>query len=95
MESWFLRGRSALALAGRRPDHRLLATARADARRIASERAPWASPLALLVSAGVAYLEGDVIQARLRLLRAVDGFDLAGMTLRCRRTSTAGSARGR
>ena len=45
------------------------------------KRAPWASPLALLVSAGVAYLEGDVIQARRRLLRAVDGFDLAGMTL--------------
>jgi hypothetical protein len=81
VEAWFLRGRSALALATCRPDHRLLKTARADARRIASEGAPWTSPLALLVSAGVAYLEGDFIRARRRLLTAVDGFDLAGMTL--------------
>jgi hypothetical protein len=81
IEAWFLRGRSALALAARRPDHHLLATARADARRIASEATPWSNPLALLVGAGVAYVEGDLIQARHRLLGAVDGFDRAGMTL--------------
>ena len=81
VEAWFLRGRSALALAAQRPDHRLLETARADARRIASEAAPWASPLAQLVNAGAAYLEDDLVQARRRLLRAVDGFDRADMTL--------------
>jgi hypothetical protein len=81
IEAWFLRGRSALALAARRMDRRLLATARADARRIASEGAPWSNPLALLLSGAGAYLEGDLIQARQRLLNAVDGFDRAGMIL--------------
>src|SRR6478672_8270755 len=81
VEAWFLRARSALALATERPDHRLLETARADARRIASEAAPWASPLALLLSAGAAYLEDDLIQTRRRLLRAVEGVDRADMTL--------------
>jgi hypothetical protein len=81
IESWFLRGRSALALAARQKDSRFLATARADARHLASEGAPWSNPLALLVSAGVAHLEGDLIRAQQHLLRAVPGFERADMTL--------------
>ena len=96
VEAWFLRGRSALALAARRPDHRLLTTARADARRIASEGAPWTNPLALLVSAGVAYLEGDLIRARQRLLTSRRRLrSRRHDPVRCRRTSTTGGAAGR
>jgi hypothetical protein len=68
-------------MAAQRMDHRLLATARDDARSIAAEGVPWSNPLALLVSAGVAHLEGDPPRARQLLLLAADGFDVAGMTL--------------
>jgi hypothetical protein len=82
IESWFFRGRSALAVAARRKDNRrFLAQARNAARRIAAEAMPWSNPLALLLSAGVAVLEGDPARARRRLSDAVDGFDRADMGL--------------
>jgi hypothetical protein len=82
IEAWFLRGRSALAMAVRSTDHhRFLAQARHDAQRIAAENMPWSNPLALLMNAGVAALEGEPTLARQRLCLAVDGFDRADMRL--------------
>ena len=82
IEAWFLRGRTALALAaGEKDNRRHLAIARHDVRRIAAEDVPWSNPLGLLVSAGVAYVEGDSWTAERRLSLAVDGFDRADMAL--------------
>jgi hypothetical protein len=55
--------------------------ARASARRIASERMPWSDPIALLVSAAVAYLEGRAPLAVRCLDDAVARFDGADMKL--------------
>ena len=60
IESLYLRARSALAMAaGNRSSRRFLPIARAAARRIARERMPWSDPIALLLRAGIAYLEGS------------------------------------
>jgi hypothetical protein len=79
VESNYLRGRSALALAARRSDRRLLAVSRNCARRIAGERMHWSTPLGLLLSAGIASAEGDVAQAQRHLTAAVGGLDRAEM----------------
>ena len=82
VESLYLRARCALAMAaGNRSSRRFLSVARAAARRIARERMPWSDPIALLVSAGIAYLEGSTPLAVRSLHDAVDRFDRADMNL--------------
>ena len=80
IEAWFLRGG---ARSRWRPAERTIA---AFSRRRAMtpdgsppEAMPWSNPLALLLSAGVAVLEGDPALARRRLSDAVDGFERADM----------------
>jgi hypothetical protein len=82
IESLYLRARSALAMAaGNRNSHRFLSVARADARRIARERMPWSDPIALLLKAGIAYLEGSAPLAVKYLHDAAARFDRADMNL--------------
>jgi hypothetical protein len=74
--------RSALAMAAKHgPHRRFLSIARAGARRIASERMTWSDPIALLLSAAVAYLEGGAPLAVRCLDDAVERFDGADMKL--------------
>jgi hypothetical protein len=80
IESLFLRARCALAMAARHgASSRFLSIARAGARRIARERMPWSDPMALLLSAGIAYLEGSISLAVRRLHGAASQFDRADM----------------
>ena len=59
IESLYLHARSALAMAAANgPQRRFRSVARASARRIARERMPWSDPIALLIEAAVAHLEG-------------------------------------
>jgi hypothetical protein len=82
VESLYLRARSALAMAaGNKNSRRFLSVARADARRIAGERRPWSDPIALLLRAGIAYVEGSTPLALKRLHDAADRFDRADMKL--------------
>lgn len=77
----WLRARCALALATKERSGALISSAKRDARAIASECAPWATPLADLLLAAVAHLSGRTQDARSRLQKAEDGFDLAAMRL--------------
>ena len=97
VESLYLRARSALAIAARnRSSPRFLAVARAGARRIARERRPWSDPIALLLRAGIAYLEGRTPLALRYLHDAADRFDRADMKLvRRRRPAPNRHAAGR
>jgi eukaryotic-like serine/threonine-protein kinase len=82
VESFYLRARAALAMAGSSgSSHRLLRIARAGARRIARERMPWSNPIALLLRAGIANLEGQVPLCLRYLHDAADRFDRADMKL--------------
>jgi hypothetical protein len=82
IEFFYLRARSALAMAGRSSSsRRFLSLARAGARHIAAERMPWSDPIALLLKAGIAYLEGDARLAVRHLHDAADRFDRADMNL--------------
>jgi eukaryotic-like serine/threonine-protein kinase len=82
VETHYMRARSALAMAAtNRAAHRFVSIARAEARRIARERMPWSDPIALLLRAGVAYLEGDAALSLKHLHDAVDGFERADMNL--------------
>jgi len=82
VETHFMRARSALAMAAmNRVPHRFLSIARAEARRIARERMPWSDPIALLLRAGVAYLEGNAALSLRCLHDAVDRFEHADMNL--------------
>jgi eukaryotic-like serine/threonine-protein kinase len=80
IESLYLRARSALAMAGT-SSHRSLSVARDRARRIAAEHMPWSDPIALLLRAGISYLEGDARVAVRLLHAAADRFDRADMKL--------------
>jgi eukaryotic-like serine/threonine-protein kinase len=82
IEWFYLRARSALAIAvANRDSRRFLSVARAAARRIAGERMRWSDPIALLMKAGIAHLEGRTPLA-LRLLHdAADRFERADMNL--------------
>ena len=55
--------------------------ARAAARRIARRAVPWSDPIALLVEAGCASLDGRTSAARTHLRDAADAFDRADMRL--------------
>jgi eukaryotic-like serine/threonine-protein kinase len=82
VEALYLRARCALAMALDSPDPgRFLPTAEEAARRIAREGMPWTSPIALLVSAAVASLKGDVERSARQLGDSAGAFDLAGMHL--------------
>jgi serine/threonine protein kinase len=88
VETSYLRARCALAMAASsnasthaRARRRFLAMARHEAGRIAGENMPWSNPIAHLVSAAVAYLEGDRLLATGLLTEAADGFDVADMHL--------------
>jgi eukaryotic-like serine/threonine-protein kinase len=81
IESLYLRGRSALAMAaknGRSP--RFLSVARASASGIARERMPWSDPIALLLEGTIAYLEGATSLALRQFHDAADRFDGADMS---------------
>ncbi len=87
-EAHFLRGRAALMAAGAATAHgearsvrSLLTSARRDARRLHREDAAWALPLAHLLEAGAAHLDGDATQAVALLEQAHAGFTTAGMAL--------------
>jgi tetratricopeptide (TPR) repeat protein len=82
VESLYLRARIALAMASaNRSRHRFLSMAGTCARRIAAEQMPWSDPIALLVRAGIASLEGNQTAALRSLHAAVDRFDRADMKL--------------
>ena len=82
VESLYLRARSALAMAARHGAHeRFLPVARDAARRIARERMPWSDPIALLLEAAIAGLEGRTAPAVRGLHDAVGLFDRADMQL--------------
>ena len=82
VESLYLRGRGALAMAARHgADRRYLSVARASAQRIANERMPWSDPIALLLESGIAHLQGRTPDAVECLDDAVVRFDRADMKL--------------
>jgi hypothetical protein len=82
IETLYLRARSALAMAAANGDsRRFLSIARAGARRIARERMPWSDPIALLLRAGIAYVEGSSSVALKYLHEAAGRFDRADMKL--------------
>jgi tetratricopeptide (TPR) repeat protein len=80
VESLSLRARSALAMAAS-GCRRFLSIARAGARGIATEKRPWSDPIALLLRAGIAYVEGSTHMALRCLQDAADQFDRADMKL--------------
>jgi hypothetical protein len=82
VESHYMRARSALAMAAcNRSSRRFLSVARTGARCISRERMRWSNPIASLVQAGIAYLEGSPAVAARYLDDAIDGFDGADMKL--------------
>jgi hypothetical protein len=82
VESLYMRARAALGIAGSgRSPRRFLRIARDGARRIARERMLWSNPIALLLKAGIANLEGQVPLAVSYLHDAADRFDRADMQL--------------
>jgi hypothetical protein len=82
IESHYLRARSALAMAAQHGSRdRFLSLARAAARRIASERMRWSDPIALLIEASIAHLEGRTPLAVRHFHDAAVRFDGADMKL--------------
>jgi hypothetical protein len=82
IEERFMRARCALALAaGTSNRDRFLSVVRDAARRIARERMRWSDPIALLLRAGVAHLEGRTPLAVRHLHDAADRFERADMKL--------------
>jgi eukaryotic-like serine/threonine-protein kinase len=99
IEASYVRARCALlmAAAGAR---QYLPVARNEIQRIARERMAWSDPLAALLNAAVADLEGTPTTAAERLAAAVNGFDRADMRLyasaaRRRRGALLGGEEGR
>jgi hypothetical protein len=74
LEALHMRGRVALASGDAK-------AAEHDARAIAKEKMPWASPLALLLRAGAAARRGQNDQASALAREAAAGFDAADMAL--------------
>jgi len=101
IESFYLRARSALAMAALHgPHRRFMSVADAGARGIAREHMPWSDPIALLLRAGIAQVEGQTPLAVRCLDEAMDQFDRADMKLyaavaRLRIGALQGDARGR
>ena len=83
LEATHLRARAALMLAVQRPVQRkaMLKSALADAAKIEKEEMPWSNPLAALLRAGAAMIEGDRAQVLSLLQSAIVGLDAADMAL--------------
>jgi serine/threonine protein kinase len=82
LEALYLRARVALAMAANRgSSQRFVAVARAAADRIAREHMAWSNPLASVLKAGIAYVEGHRSSAVRDLHKAADGFTRADMHL--------------
>ncbi len=86
VEAYSLRARAALACAlaaaaGSDERRLFLKRARADARRIGREKAPWTRPLAQLLDGAIAAAQGQPERARERLATSVAGFGSVGMQL--------------
>ncbi len=81
VETHYMRARAALAMAAASKDRRFLGIARARAQRIERERLAWADPIALLLRAGIAAIDGDTPLALGHLHAAVDRFGRADMHL--------------
>lgn len=82
LESFHLRGRCAVALAAGGLDaKRLLRRASRDANRIERARMAWATPMAVLLRAGAASVQGDAERAGALLAQAEKGFEAANMEL--------------
>jgi hypothetical protein len=82
IESLFLRGRGALAMASmNKSSRRFRSLARGTVRCIARERMPWSDPLALVLQAGIAFLDGRTTLALRCLHDASDRFERADMRL--------------
>jgi hypothetical protein len=83
LEALHLRARAALLLATQRPAQRrsLVKFALADAAKIEKEDMPWSNPLAALVRAGAAMVEGEAARALPLLEAAIAGLDSADMAL--------------
>jgi eukaryotic-like serine/threonine-protein kinase len=101
IEAAYVRARCALLMSTSGRDARAcLAAAGQEVRRIDRERMPWSDPIARLLGAAIAFLDGDVAGAERRLIDSIDGFDRAGMRLyaaaaRRRLGQIAGGGRGR
>ncbi|MEO5729831.1 MAG: serine/threonine-protein kinase PknK, partial [Byssovorax sp.] len=83
LEATHLRARAALLLATQRPSQRkaMLKSALADAVKIEKEEMPWSSPLAALLRAGAASIDGAKGRALLLLQEAITGLESADMAL--------------
>lgn len=82
IEAMHLLARTALASAPRSPEKaRRLKTAAKLARRIASERVPFATPFVQLINAALAYQRADHSTAVGLLSQAIESFDLADIDL--------------
>jgi hypothetical protein len=82
LEASYVRARCALLMAASGEGRtRFLAVARREAGRIEAERAPWCDPLASLIRAAVARMDGQADESAARLTAAVDAFDRADMKL--------------
>ncbi len=79
--AWHLRARAALAAAEASSDAHLLRVAKKDARAIERERMAWATPLGLLLRAGVASTRGERERAAALLRDAAGGFEAVDMAL--------------
>jgi len=79
VEYLFLHGRIALVLAAGPNDNR--SVARRYARRLSKEGVGWADSFAALLDAGIARSLGDTETTRSRLEAAIDGFEVAGLSL--------------
>jgi serine/threonine protein kinase len=80
--SWHMRARAALAVAAQGDERdALLRAVEADARRIARERMPWATPLATMLRAGVHRVRGDESGAVSLLRDAMSTFEGVDMAL--------------
>ena len=82
IETNYMRGRSALAVAAADPAaRRMRAIARSQRRRIAAERMPWSTPIARLLQAGIAWVDGRRDAALTLLDEALGQFERADMRL--------------
>jgi hypothetical protein len=101
IEAAYVRARCALLMSASGRDARAyLVAARHEVRRIDREGMAWSDPIARLLGAAIAFLDGDVAGAERRLIDSIDGFDRAGMRLyaaaaRRRLGQIAASGRGR
>jgi hypothetical protein len=100
IEAAYVRARCALQMSASGGDARAyLRAARREVRRIEREKMAWSDPIARLLGAAIACLDGDAGGAERRLIESIDGFDRAGMSLyaaaaRRRLGQIAGGARG-